>query len=404
MFNIIINAVFIFLLLYCFISVLYISFFSFAAKYFSNRRRLADVILEPKHRIAILVPAYKEDNVILSTAHNLLNLNYPVEFYDVYIIADSFKAETLKRLAQLPVNLIEVSFEESTKAKALNKAFETIKKNYHIALICDADNMLSKDFLKKINNVFVDGAKAVQGRRVAKNMDTSFAILDGSSEAINNHIFRKGANAVGLSASLIGSGMAFQYDLVKEIMSEINAVGGFDKMLQLKVVQKGVSIEYLDNAFVFDEKVDSPLAFRHQRKRWVSSQFIYLNKFFLTGIKELFKGNFNYFNLAILNNILLPKVFIFLLLVLLAVFAYLVAPQWLGIILFFSCIYVISVLLAIPPVFLNRRLLKAMRSVPKATFMMVRLFFQIRKANKTFIHTIHTKNEISTSLFNDNGN
>ncbi|MGN6618635.1 MAG: glycosyltransferase [Ilyomonas sp.] len=365
---------------------------------------MADVILEPKHRIAILVPAYKEDNVILSTAHNLLNLNYPVEFYDVYIIADSFKAETLKQLAQLPVNLIEVSFEESTKAKALNKAFETIKKNYHIALICDADNMLSKDFLKKINNVFVDGAKAVQGRRVAKNMDTSFAILDGSSEAINNHIFRKGANAVGLSASLIGSGMAFQYDLVKEIMSEINAVGGFDKMLQLKVVQKGVSIEYLDNAFVFDEKVDSPLAFRHQRKRWVSSQFIYLNKFFLTGIKELFKGNFNYFNLAILNNILLPKVFIFLLLALLAVFAYLVAPQWLGIILFFSCIYVISVLLAIPPVFLNRRLLKAMRSIPKATFMMVRLFFQIRKANKTFIHTIHTKNEISTSLFNDNGN
>jgi len=138
------------------------------------------------------VPAYKEDSIILSTATSLLNLNYPSELYDVYILADSFQLGTLEKLRQIPVHVFEVSFDKSTKTKSLNEGFKRINKQYDIALICDADNVLQKDFLQKINEAFIDGAKAVQGRRVAKNLDTSFAILDACSEAINNNIFRKG--------------------------------------------------------------------------------------------------------------------------------------------------------------------------------------------------------------------
>ncbi|MDP4218796.1 MAG: glycosyltransferase, partial [Bacteroidota bacterium] len=151
--------------------------------------------MRPVKRIAILVPAYMEDNVITFTAANLLNLDYPRELYDVYIIADSFRQDTLQALRRLPLYVFEVSFENSTKTKALNEAFKRIEKPYDIALICDGDNMLGKHFLKKTNDAFVAGARAVQGRRIAKNLDTSFAILDACSEAINNHIFRKGTNA-----------------------------------------------------------------------------------------------------------------------------------------------------------------------------------------------------------------
>ena len=79
------------------------------------------------------------------------------------------------------------------------------------------------------------GAKAIQGRRVAKNLDTSYAILDACSEGINNHLFRKGANGCGMSASIIGSGMAMEYDTVKNILSKVEATGGFDKILQLNL-------------------------------------------------------------------------------------------------------------------------------------------------------------------------
>jgi cellulose synthase/poly-beta-1,6-N-acetylglucosamine synthase-like glycosyltransferase len=353
----------------------------------------------------VLVPAYKEDEIILSTAHNLLNLDYPAGFFDVYVIADSFQPETIAQLRNLPLHVLEVSFEKSTKANSLNEAFQRINKNYNIALVCDADNMLEKDFLKKINNQFVDGVTAVQGRRVAKNLDTSFAVLDGCSEAVNNHIFRKGPNALDVSASIIGSGMAFEFQTLKNLMSEIEAVGGFDKMLQLKAVQQGICIHYLEDALIFDEKVDNSNAFKQQRRRWMSSQFIYLRKYFLQGFKELWKGNFNYFNLAVLNNILLPKVFMLVIFPLLVVFTYFIDTDTVPVVILLWILYVVSLAMALPRMLLKANyLFIALRKLPKATLVMFSALFQLKQANKTFIHTVHTKNKITTRpLFNNHG-
>src|ERR1700722_10524109 len=54
-------------------------------------------------RIAILVPAYKEDGIILSSMMHHLELDYPKELYDVYLLADSFQQSTLDELKSLPV-------------------------------------------------------------------------------------------------------------------------------------------------------------------------------------------------------------------------------------------------------------------------------------------------------------
>jgi cellulose synthase/poly-beta-1,6-N-acetylglucosamine synthase-like glycosyltransferase len=347
------------------------------------------------------VPAYKEDGIILSTAHNLLSLDYPVELYTIYIIADSFRKETIEELRKLRLGVIEVSFEKSTKTKSLNEAFQQIPGDYDIALICDADNMLANDFLRRIDNAFVHGARAVQGRRVAKNLDTSFAILDACSEAINNHIFRKGAYALGLSSSVIGSGMAFEFGAIRHILSGINAVGGFDKILQLKVVEGGTRIHYLEDALVFDEKVGSSQAFQQQRKRWVSSQFIYLKRFFGPACRQLLKGHFSYFNLAVANNLVLPRAFLFVLLPLLVILGFMLRPVGgiaaggLGV------LYLFSLLMGIPAGMVNKDLLVAVLRLPKAIAVMVGTLFQLRKADKTFIHTEHTKTEVSNSLFKD---
>jgi cellulose synthase/poly-beta-1,6-N-acetylglucosamine synthase-like glycosyltransferase len=389
------------LFIYCFFSVFYLFSFAVAGRFLykkSNREH------PPQKKIAVLVPAYKEDGIILSTANSLLNLDYPSHLYDAYIIADSFQQTTLEQLRRLAINVLEVKFDKSTKTKSLNEAFSRINKAYDIALICDADNILAKDFLKKINNAFLNGAKAVQGRRVAKNLDTPFAILDACSEGINNNIFRKGANAIGISSSVIGSGMAFEYQHIKEIMGSIHAVGGFDKIMQLKVVQNGISIRYLDNALVFDEKVDSSHAFKQQRKRWVSSQFIYLKQFFLPSMKQLFKGNLSYFNLGIANNMILPRAFMFALLPVFVVAGFLLKPFWGFAALAIFFLYFASFFIALPPELVNKELWNAMLKIPKATWVMMGTVFQIKKANKTFIHTVHTKTEVSNTLFNDHVN
>ena len=374
-------------------------FFSIAGRLFYKKN--ASLSKEPSKRIAILVPAYKEDAIILSTATNLIGLDYPKELYDVYILADSFGDQALEQVRKMPLHVVEVYFEKSTKAKSLNEGFRTIHKPYDVALICDADNFLARDFLRKIDFSFVHGAKALQGQRVAKNLDTPFAILDACSESINNNIFRKGANAIGLSSPVIGSGMAFEFATLKKVLSEIDAVGGFDKPLQLKIVESGIKIEYLETALVFDEKVDSQQAFKQQRKRWISSQFIYLKKFFIPGLKQLAKGNLSYFNLALANNFVLPRAFLFMILPVLSLVSYLVEPSWSLPFSITFALYLLSLAIATPALLVDKNLVFALFKLPRAFAAMVAALFQMKKANKTFIHTVHTKTEVSNSLYKD---
>jgi cellulose synthase/poly-beta-1,6-N-acetylglucosamine synthase-like glycosyltransferase len=396
----IIYIIFLIIFLYCALTVLYLFFHAVFAKYF-YKDRFSKPGLSPAKRIAVLVPGYKEDGIILSTAKSLLTLDYPKELYDIYIIADSFQDHTIRQLQTLPIHVFEVSFDKSTKTKSLNEAFARIDKPYDIALICDADNILAPDFLRKLNSAFINGAHAVQGRRVAKNLDTSFAILDACSEGINNNIFRKGANALGLSSSVIGSGMAFEFTTVRDVLSNISAVGGFDKILQLKMVEKGHKIQYIADAIVFDEKVDSSHAFKQQRRRWVSSQFIYLKQFFAPAMKQLLRGNFSYFDLALIKSLMLPRAFMMVILPLLIPAAFFFGTVWVISTIGLAFIYALTLLLALPAELINKDLWSAVLRIPKAVALMFGALLHVKKANKTFIHTVHTKTEINNPLFNE---
>ncbi|MEG1543738.1 MAG: glycosyltransferase family 2 protein, partial [Tannerellaceae bacterium] len=188
--------------------------------------------------MVILIPAYKEDRVIQECVNSCINQSYPHTYFDVVVISDQMKAETLQSLFLLPVRVIQVKFENSTKAKALNFAMGQIEDPYDIALVLDADNTIAPDFLTQVNNQFaVPGVQIVQAHRTAKNLNTNLALLDAVSEEINNSIFRQGHVNLGLSAALIGSGMAFSYGLFKEVMGTINAIGGFDRALELVLLK-----------------------------------------------------------------------------------------------------------------------------------------------------------------------
>lgn len=396
----ILYAVFYVLFAYVAFCVFYLFFLSVAGKLF-YRENIVPVTGGAPSRIAVLIPGYKEDAIIISTAKNVLKQEYPAGSYDVYIIADSFRRETLDELRLLPVKVVEVHFDKSTKTKSLNEAFKRIDAAYDIALICDADNIPARDLLKWVDAAFRGGIRAVQGRRVAKNLDTSFAILDACSEGINNNIFRRGADGLGLSSPVIGSGMAFEFGTVRRILSEIDAVGGFDKILQLKVVQEGVRIRYLQQALIFDEKVSSSQAFGQQRRRWVSSQFIYLKKFFLPGFGQLLRGNLSYFNLSVINNIVLPRAFLLLLLPLLSVTAFFAGTGWGMVTVALFALHLLTLVISVPAELVNRDLWKALLSLPRAVLVMAGTLLHLKKANKTFIHTAHNKTEVNNSLFNE---
>lgn len=382
--------------------VLYNLIFSVAGK-LKPRKGSGYLATKKISRIAILIPAYKEDGIIISAAKSYGHLNYPKELYDVVVIADTLLPATLTELRKEGVVVIPVTFEKSTKARSLNAAFDQLPDNtYDIAVIADADNILEADFLFKVNHAFVtEGKHAIQAQRVAKNLDSPFALLDAANEIIANHINRKGANALGLSASLIGSGIAFDYPLIKQALKETEAIGGFDKVLQQLLVDKGYHIHYLEEALVFDEKVENAAAFQNQRKRWLSSQFIYLKQYFSKGMRALLKGRIDYFYMAVGQNMLLPRMLLLaslglmtLISILLGKYGWVPVTAWLAL----CVLYAVSLLLPLPAKFFTRYAFTAVLHLPRAIGIMLSLVFKLKGANKTFIHTKHSKTDIDNPL------
>lgn len=264
------------------------------AGYFYNDKPLEAIPLcetDALPSIRVFVPAYKEDAVIGDTVRRLMASTYPSSKMEACVIADGLRPETVAHLEAMGAKVMEVRFKKSTKSKALNAALGAFQSApCDVAVVLDADNAPAPDFLYRVACRFKSGAKAIQGRRAPKPAPTPLALLDAASEDTNNHILCRGAQALGLSARLAGSGMAFDYALFAQTMSTIEAVGGFDKALEGALVAHGIRIEYDEMALVFDEKVAHSGAFARQRGRWIAAQFRYCRTFLPLAILHCCKG------------------------------------------------------------------------------------------------------------------
>ncbi len=374
------------------ISVLYIAVLAIAGN-FNYRPKIKDSTRVAK--IAVLIPGYKEDEVIVEVAADALRQNYHQKNYEVFVIADSFDQHTLDKLAQLPIQVIPVQFENSTKAKSINFALQNLSdRDFELAVILDADNVMASDFLKYVNKAFQNGYKAIQGHRTAKNRNTPFAILDAANEEINNHFFRKAHRVLGMSSGLIGSAMAFEIDYFREIMSSINDVAGEDKEIELKILKDKVTIEYLEDAYVYDEKVQNAQVFSRQRTRWIASQVYYFKNYMLAGIRDLIlKRNVDFFDKAF-QTFIPPRILMLGALTFLTAGAYFI-KIWPGF-EFWAILLgvnIFSLFAALPFKFYNKDLLRALINIPKAFFYMLKALFSIKGADKKFIHTPHTSSD-----------
>jgi cellulose synthase/poly-beta-1,6-N-acetylglucosamine synthase-like glycosyltransferase len=383
-------------LIYLVFNIFYITIYSLGA--FFYKRTNFKVPVNKYNKFAVLIPAYKSDDIILNTAQESLLQSYDKKYFDIIVIGDSLQESTLDKLNELDIKLFSVQFEISTKAKSLNTALALLPEIYDYCCVLDVDNIMEYDFLSKINVRLQNNEMVVQAHRVAKNTNTSFAVLDGLSEEINNNIFRKGHIGLGVSSALIGSGFAIQYNYFKEILLSIESPVE-DKELEIILLRDNYKILYESDAYVYDEKVASSSVFVNQRRRWIASQFYDFNKVFFDCIVELVVNkNFDFFDKA-MQKILLPRVLLLAVssLSTLTIFFTSFSFGIIFIILFLFCC--LSFFLGIPTKYYNLKTIKASLSVPKAITLMV--FALIRSkgaANKKFIHTKHEfMDEIETN-------
>jgi cellulose synthase/poly-beta-1,6-N-acetylglucosamine synthase-like glycosyltransferase len=346
-----------------------------------------------KKKIAILIPCYKEDVIINNTATLAALHDYPKDRFTVTVIADKLQPSTVSKLRQIPVGVFEVDL--NMKSRSLHAGLETmVKPDEEIVMILDADNIMGAGCLEKVNAAFHNNCRAVQCHRTAKNKNTSVAWLDAMSEEINVNLFRRGPAVLGLSAAPIGSGMAFETPLIREILSseEILQNPGEDREIDMQLMRRKIKMEFIDDALVYDEKVANAGVFEKQRVRWLEAQMNHLRRFFHGDMQSAPK-TILYYN-KFFQNLLLPRILAIVvfcllafLLVIQAVFnTQILFPAWPFWIVVFL-LYFLALFISIPISFYSLGTLRALSRVPALMIAMIRALLQMKKKRTEFIHT-----------------
>ena len=377
------------LLLWAFmtISVAYITFYALVSLFSRKGIKTVDVPESPESTFLVLFPAYSEDRVIVGSVKKFLFQNYPQDKYHVAVISDHQQESTERLLSGLPVTLLRPVFDKSSKAKALQYAISEVSGQYDYVVVLDADNIVETDFLHRLNILLKEGYKAVQCHRCAKNSDSSVSVLDGVSEEINNTLFRKAHNLIGLSSALIGSGMCFDYSWFSSHVTKLTTAGE-DRELEVFLLREGIYIKYADDILVFDEKVSSADNFQRQRQRWMSAQV----NCFLSMIRHLPEAfvrlNVNYVDKTV-QQMLVPRSMLRLFLLFMSLVMSAAAPWWS--IKWWSLLVLtgLSLFLAIPARLRTKSVFSKVGTLLRLSIKMARNVRHIDHKNEDFIHTDH---------------
>ena len=346
----------------------------------------------------VLYPAYNEDKVIVNSVQKFLAQYYPYDSFHVAVISDHMQPETNEKLATLPITLLQPVFEKSSKAKAMQYAMNHFQKSevkgqrsedFDYIIILDADNVVEPHFLEQLNTECAKGYKAIQCHRCAKNNDNDIAVLDGVSEEINNTIFRKAHNRIGLSSALIGSGMCFDFQWFKDNVYKLTTAGE-DRELEALLLQQKVYIQYEPDIHVFDEKVSNKDNFQKQRLRWMTAQIQSLFNLLPYIPKAITTFNLDFIDKTI-QQALIPRSMLVVLTFGMAILITLISSIWSlkwWILFLTVCL---SLYIATPHQLRKHSVFGKIIALPRLVWRMVLNILKIDHKNTDFIHTSHNK-------------
>lgn len=377
--------------LWCFIacSVAYVVFFAIISLFYDKEDRVAThvaALKEKMTRFLILYPAYKEDRVIINAVEQFLLQEYPASHYTVAVISDHMQPETNEALRNMPITLLTPTFEKSSKAKAMQYAINEVQGKFDNVIILDADNVVRPDFLSQLN-VLCSIYDAIQCHRCAKNANNDVAVLDGASEEINNTIFRKAHNRLGLSSALIGSGMCFNYELFKKNVFQLSTAGE-DREMEALLLRQEVFIKYASEIHVFDEKVSNQDNFQRQRMRWMTAQIQSLLSNLPKIPHAIIHGNINFIDKTI-QQALIPRSILIVLLAGLSVFMTVLVPVWSDKWWYLFVSLSIALFIALPSQLRFHSFAKVL-AIPGLVLRMLKNILHMDHKNTDFIHTEHT--------------
>lgn len=283
------------------ISSLYFLYFIIIAAGIFKKKKEKN-LYNKKNNFAIIIAARNEETVIGNLVNSLKKQNYPKENYEIYAVINNCTDNTEKNAQDAGANIILCTDKVKSKGEVLRFAFEKLKKEKNIDayVIFDADNIVHKDFLAKMNDSLNMGYSVVQGFRDTKNLNDSwlscsYAIM----YYIQNLFLNKARYNLGKSAFINGTGFVIKKKFVDEIGYNPKTLTEDIEFVAICAIN-GVKIAFNDQAITYDEQVNKFIPSLKQRKRWSVGNIEclrgYLSKLLKTGLKT---KSFECFDIAI---------------------------------------------------------------------------------------------------------
>lgn len=210
-------ALFLLPVVYVSLSVLYYA--ALAVSYFVTKEKYLRAGDVREHRYLLFIPAHNEELVIARVLRSLKNIEYDREKFDVCVIADNCTDKTASLAQKYGATVLERHNEKQRgKGFAIKWALGRVDlARYDAVVIADSDNIFDRNFLKGFDEILSRGIRAVQCNNCLANFDeTAFTKVIHLSRTINNRLYHHAKHKLGLSSYLMGNGMCFTTDLLRE--------------------------------------------------------------------------------------------------------------------------------------------------------------------------------------------
>lgn len=238
-----------------------------------------------EHSYAVLISARNEELVIGNLLDSISAQDYPSSLVRVFVVADNCTDKTAK-VARAHGAIVYERFNDKLVGKgyALEYLLDRIGEEYgdvfDAYMVFDADNLLSEDYISRMNETFSDGYRIITSYRNSKNYGDNWISAGYALWFLREAKYLNNARyLLGTSCAVSGTGFMFSREILK-------SCGGWPFHLLVEDIEftihnivSGEKVGYCPRAVLYDEQPTKFSQSWKQRMRWARGYIQILRKY-----------------------------------------------------------------------------------------------------------------------------
>lgn len=283
----------VFLVLWCVFTLMLIHYAVFMLIGIFKKRTYAET--DKKLKYGIIIGARNEEFVIGKLIDSIHNNDYPSDKIQIFVVAHNCTDSTAKIAREKGATVYEYNNpDERTVGYAYKYLVDRINEdygwqNYDGFFVINADNVLTKDYISKMNDAFVEtnGKQVITSYRNSKNFGSNYmSCLYGIFFLSSCRYEARGRTVCNCSTRVSGTGYLFNSEMIKDGWEYVTLTEDWE--FTADRIADGAKIIYCDDAQFYDEQPTTVKIMLRQRFRWARGHMIV----FFTRFKKLMKSLF----------------------------------------------------------------------------------------------------------------